>query len=133
MSQVTIVDGEYATLWYHPDSGIVHHYFKSSVSGEDFRRVLNRGIELLEEHGACKWLSDDRNNSALSPEDSLWAFSDWEPRVLDTKWRYWAIVSPEEIVGRMDMARNIAAIRERGIEVRVFTDPAAALAWLESV
>lgn len=133
MSLVTIMNTDYATLWYHPDSKVVHHYFKTSVSGDNFRQVLNRGIDLLEEHNACKWLSDDRNNSALTPEDSLWAFEDWEPRVFAAGWMYWAIVLPQGVVGRMDMARNIAAVREAGLHVSVFTDPAEALAWLESV
>lgn len=129
----TIINTDYATLWYHPDSKVVHHYFKTSVSGEQFRQVLNRGIELLEEHHAEKWLSDDRNNSALTPEDSQWAFSDWEPRVLQAGWRYWAIVLPQGIVGRMDMARNAAAIRDAGLCVSVFSDPDDALAWLQSM
>ena len=133
MSRVTIMDNDYSSLWFHPESGIVHHYFKTAVSGEHFRQVLNRGIDLLEEHKAYKWLSDDRNNSALTPEDSQWAFSDWEQRVLKAGWRYWAIVLPHGVVGRMDMARNVAAIREAGVEATVFTDPAEALAWLESV
>jgi hypothetical protein len=133
MSQVTIMDTDYACLWFHPESKVVHHYFKTVVTGDHFREVLNRGIDLLEEHQACKWLSDDRNNSALTPEDSQWAFSDWEPRVLAAGWKYWAIVLPQGVVGRMDMARNVAAIKEAGLETAVFADPAEALAWLESV
>ena len=34
-----------------------------------------RLVEILKKHGCQKWLSDDRNNSALSPEDTEWSMT----------------------------------------------------------
>lgn len=130
MSTVTVLDNDRATLWYHEETGIVHHHFKRPVRGKDFRQVLESGLILLREHGSAKWLSDDRNNSALTPEDSLWTRNDWSLRAFEAGWRHWAVVLPEYVVGKMDMARYIAEGRERGINVRVFSDPEDALAWL---
>jgi hypothetical protein len=130
---VTVIDSDRATLWYHPETGIVHHYFRIAAHGADFRGVLEAGLQIMREHGATKWLSDDRNNNALTPEDSDWAINVWSHAAVKAGWRYWAIVLPEYVVGKMDMAQYIALYRTMGVSVRVFSDPDEALEWLTSV
>jgi len=80
MSEVIIIKNEYAELVYHSDTQIVHHTFHQPIGGEKFREILNAGARTLEEYKASKWLSDDRGNSALSPEDTEWSMTDWFPR-----------------------------------------------------
>ncbi|MBK8024548.1 MAG: hypothetical protein IPK19_24750 [Chloroflexi bacterium] len=65
MSQTTIIETDYATVWYHPEAGIVHHEFHRFIHGDQFRGVLEKGLEIFKQYGAKKWLSDDRKNSAL--------------------------------------------------------------------
>jgi hypothetical protein len=55
----------------------------------------------------------------------------WSPRVLKAGWKQWAVVLPQKVLGQMNMQRFIDMYKERGLEVRAFTDPAPALAWLE--
>ena len=83
-------------------------------------------------YGAIKWLSDDRNNSALPPEDSNWAIETWNPRVLNAGWKYWAVVTPEKVIGQLNLQRFVEMYSEMGVTVKVFTDADAALAWLKS-
>lgn len=133
MSVTEVLDNSYVTIWYHSGSGIVHHRFKKYTFGQEFRDVLNRGFEVMKERGGSKWLSDDRNGGALLPEDADWADNDWSPRVHAVGWTHWAIVLPESVIGKMNMQKFIEQQCDSGIEVRVFTDPDLALAWLESV
>lgn len=133
MSVVSILDGPVATLWYHPEAGIVHHQFKKYAYGDDLKAVLDRGYEVLKANKGTKWLSDDRANNALRPEDAQWAQTDWFPRVVAAGWKYWAIVLPETVVGKMNMRGFIEQYAQAGITAQVFTDPAQALSWLESV
>jgi hypothetical protein len=132
MSKTTIVDTDYATLWYHPEKKIVHHVFHKFIYGEEFRQVLEKGLEIFKEHGAQKWLSDDRNNSALPTADTEWGMHDWFPRVFEAGWRYWAIVMPDKAVGQMNMQRFIDAYAPKGLAIKLFEDPDEALKWLES-
>jgi hypothetical protein len=133
MSTITIIDTDRASLWYHPESGIVHHEFRKYVCGANFRNVLNEGFEFVDKHGATKWLSDDRGNSALRPDDADWAMNDWAPRTASSGWKYWAIVLPESVIGKMNMQPYIQQEEALGVEVQIFTDPVLAMAWLESV
>lgn len=132
MAPITIVDNEYATLLYHPDKKIVHHQFKQWVPGKVFREILTKGVETLEKNGGAKWLSDDRGNAAIPPEDAEWATTVWSPRVVKAGWKFWAIVMPEKVLGQMNMRQFISLNAELGVTVRLFSDPIEAMAWLES-
>ena len=82
--------------------------------------------------GPKKWLSDDRNNAALSKEDMEWTQTDWHPRTIATGWKYWAIVLPKNIIGQMNMDYIIKRAAAEGLTVRPFTDPDEAMEWLEN-
>jgi hypothetical protein len=133
MPQMTILDSEYATLWYYPEPKIVRHVFHKFIYGEEFRTVLNKGAEIFHQYGAKKWLSDDRNNSALPTADTEWAMTDWFPRVFAFGWKYWAIVMPDKVVGQFNMNRFMKRYIDEGLSIQVFDDPDEAMKWLESL
>jgi hypothetical protein len=72
----TIIDNEFVTLRYYPETKIVYHKSHKFFSGKDLRDALNKGTSLLKQHGACKWLSDDRDFSALDPDAREWGDRD---------------------------------------------------------
>ena len=130
MESETILDNQYATLWYYPDHKIVHHQFHRFIFLDNLRYVLNRGLTVLKEHGAQKWLSDDRHHSALIPEDVYWSQKVWFPEAVEAGWKYWAIVTPETQVAVMNMQAFAQQCAEQGIQVQFFADPDEAMTWL---
>jgi hypothetical protein len=133
MPRETIIDNEYLTLWYYPETKIVHHQFHKFVHGEALREGFTEGARLLEKYGAQKWLSDDRKNAAFTKEDQEWKDSDWRPRVVRAGWKYWALLLPEKTIGQMSMKRIISEkYTDLGITIDFFDDPQEALKWLES-
>ncbi|MCL4249168.1 MAG: hypothetical protein KJ065_13560 [Anaerolineae bacterium] len=133
MNRETILETDYATLWYYPDSRIVHHQFHRFIHGEKFREVLETGLKVFRERGASKWLSDDRKNSALPQADAEWGLGDWNPRVFKEGWKYWAVVMPDKVAGQMNLNRLMKENIDLGLTVKAFEDPDEAMAWLESV
>ncbi len=131
MTYETVISNGQVSLVYHPDTKIVHHEFRQFVFGEQFRTVLMTGLDLMREHGACKWLSDDRGNASLAKEDMDWADSVWLPAVCDAGWRYWAAVMPESVIGQMNIRKWADKFRSVGVTAMAFSDPDAAMAWLE--
>jgi hypothetical protein len=127
-----LIDTEAVSLRYHARTKIVHHELRRFVHGEEFRAVLEKGLELFKERGACKWLSDDRGNGALKPADADWALNDWAPRVMAAGWRFWAVVMPEKVIGQMNMKRWIETYAAQGVTVQAFSDPIEAMNWLKS-
>jgi hypothetical protein len=131
MSPITIVDNEYITIEYLPDEKIIHHTIHKPVGGQPFRDALNAGTETLAKHGASKWLSDDRKNGPLSPEDIEWGFNDWNKRTIDLGWKYWAMVVPETSIAAGSLIPTIQALADLGLRVRVFSDLEEAMEWLK--
>jgi hypothetical protein len=130
-SQVeTLIDDEAVGLWYHPTYQIVHHELRRFVHGQEFRQVLEKGLEAFQMHGACKWLSDDRGNGPLTPRDQEWALNNWAPRVMAAGWKYWSVVLPEKVLGQMNMRRWIETYEKQGVTAQAFSDPLRAMVWL---
>ena len=131
MTTQTIVENEFATLMYHTDTKILHHIFHKQIKGEAFRHLLNSGIEVLQEHGATKWLSDDRLHVQLPEEDTIWAKTDFFPRAMEAGWQHWAIVMPPRALALLNLKEFIDSYRPFGLHVMVFKDDKQALKWLE--
>ena len=118
-------------LWFHDDRRIVHHELRRYPGIAAMQAMLNQGLEVLEEHGANKWLSDNSNGGAFPKVHHDWALLDWGPRAAQRGWKYWALVPPKDLLGEQNMRR----LKERmysalGVRVQVFKDSDKALAWL---
>ena len=121
-----------ATVLYRGDTKIVHHEFHCAARGELFRNVLLAGLEAMKKGGGAKWLSDDRKNASLLPDDESWARTVWFPGVAAAGWKFWAIVLPERIAAKWNMQRHVTHFASMGIVAKTFGDPDEALAWLEA-
>jgi hypothetical protein len=133
MAKLTIIDNPEITLWYYEETRIIHHKIHKMISGKTLRQTLMKGLELFKKNNASKWLSDDRQSSALTPEDTEWGFSVWSPQVIAAGWKYWAVVLPEIMLGQLNMNYVIDDYAKKGVTVELFSDPEAALKWLEEV
>jgi len=132
LSKITMLETDYATLWYYPEDQIVHHQIHRYIHGDHLRDVLNKGLDIFAENKVQKWLSDDRNNSALPQADIDWAMENWVSVMKENGWKYWAIVLPDKAVGKVSMERLIESYRAEGIEVDIFESPDEAYQWLQS-
>jgi hypothetical protein len=133
MSEITVLNNDFATLKYHLEAGIVHHIFHKAISGPEFRNVLNMGLEVFKKYGAGKWLSDDRGNAPLPADDIAWSKVEWFPRVVEAGWKYWALVVPEDALVRMNLMQVTDSYSAAGIRVMVFGNPDDAMKWLEKL
>ena len=127
---IPIVDNALISVWVYPQRRIVHHRMKMFCYGDDLRHAFSKGAEALEQYKATKWLSDDRVNGALVPDDQAWLHENWLPRVMAAGWTHWAIVQPAKIIGQSYIQRVMKVILPESITARMFSDPDEALLWL---
>ncbi|MCE7947631.1 MAG: hypothetical protein DYG88_09410 [Chloroflexi bacterium CFX4] len=132
MTAITIVDTDFITIQYLPDKKIIYHVIHSPISGQPLRDALLAGTAALKQYGATKWLSDDRKNGPLSPEDAEWGVA-WNRQTVALGWKYWAIVVPEAIEAAGSMSPVIDNLYRMGVQMRVFSQLEDAFAWLDSV
>jgi len=128
-----VYESDYAIVRAYPETKIVHHEIKKFIFGEHFKDMMLKGAEAFEKYQCTKWLSDDRHNSALRPEDRQWGEEVWEPRIIESGWKAWALVMPEKVIGQMNMKQIVERYASMGIEVKAFTDPEEALTWLKGL
>lgn len=133
MTTQTLIETDYATLRYYPETGIVHSEFHKYVYGLQFRNFITAGLTVFQQNRLNKWLSDDRKTSTLPQADLDWAQEHWIVPMINSGWKYWAIVLPEKLVARQPILRAMEEFAKYGLQVGTFDDPASALAWLESV
>jgi hypothetical protein len=131
MSQTTIIDNEFATLWYHVETKIVHHSIKQYVTGAHLRELLETGQSTLKKNQAIKWLSDDLKNGPITPDDEEWAVKVWFPKALEAGFRHWAIVKPAKVLGQLNMRRYKETYAAAGVNAELFSEVAEAMKWLE--
>ena len=127
-----VLNNQNVTMKYYPESKILHHEMHKFFFGQDFRDVMNKGVEVFRQYGARKWLSDDRKVSAWSQEDLAWGDNDWFPRMAMSGWKYWAIIMPEKAIGQITMKKMADRYTARGVQTRIFPSPEEAKKWLES-
>ena len=126
----TILDNQYVNIWHYPTEGIIHHQFHRYIYGDPFREILMAGLAAFETNKCTKWLSDDRNFGAIFPEDKIWGDKVWRPRVLKAGWRYWAMVLPEKVTGKMNLQKMVDEYEQEGIITRVYNEPDEGMKWL---
>lgn len=130
LKTVVLIENKFVTLRYYPDCNIIHHTIHKFIFGEELRKLLMKGADLFEQNKCNKWLSDDRKNSALPPEDMEWGRAEWTPRMVKAGWKYWAILMPDKMLGKMTLRRVIAEYEAQGLTVEIFDDVQEALSWL---
>jgi hypothetical protein len=133
MNRITIVENSLIAVWAYPERKMIHHMMKDYCFGPDFREGLTRGLEAMELHKATKWLSDDRANGALPPDDSEWGIRVWFPRARAAGWQHWAVVQPAKVIGQINMERFVKDSGARGVNARMFADPDQAMRWLDQL
>jgi len=131
MPIITLVDNEYITLEYWADKKIIRHTIHQPIDAEHLKAAMNAGTEALARYGACKWLSDDRKNGPLSPDLEAWGTNDWIPRTIAAGWKYWANITPKQLIAARTMNPVIAYLFEAGLHLRLFDDVQEAIRWLD--
>lgn len=136
MTRVIVFDSEYITVEYVPDKQMIYHIVHKPVAEnlKVFQDALNAGTDALKRYGVVKWLSDDRKNGPLPPEQFEWLeTSNWNLRTIQFGWKYWANVVPEDLAAAGTLTPIIEDLFTRGLRMNVFTSVESAQKWLDEI
>lgn len=110
----------------------VHIEWKGFAYGEMFREGLNKGLQLLINRKAHRWLADLRKSRIVNQEDQNWMRYDWSPRSLLAGVRRVAIILPESELAKMSVDAIITKIENSQVETSYFDEVAKAKEWLRA-
>lgn len=131
-AKITIFEDEHISVWVYPAKHIIHHQIHKFVYGQILREALTAGTKAMKQYGAYKWLSDDRQNSAVPKAELDWGNTVWFPQTKAAGWKYWAIVQPVSAIGHLNIKRVAQNPTDQGVITQLFSDPDEAMRWLES-
>ncbi|MFC7074871.1 STAS/SEC14 domain-containing protein [Haloarcula halophila] len=100
------------------------------AEGEEYREGLDKGLEVIEQHGAENWLADLREMGAVSQEDQEWTRNEWHPRAFETSLTNMAIIQPESVVAEMSVDDLVQEIGEE-TTIQIFDNREDAKSWLD--
>lgn len=133
MTTQTIIDNPHVKLFYETDTKIVHHRFAATIHGDYLMESMNKGVELLKQHKATKWLSDNRAINGHSEKETEWINNVWLPSAINAGWKAWALVVPDSFLARINMNEFVKSFYDKGVRIMVFTDWDEAMNWLKSL
>ncbi|MEM9954865.1 MAG: hypothetical protein AAF846_24880 [Chloroflexota bacterium] len=128
-----IVTDENMHLEYLEDSATYLERFKTELELDLMRKALPIARKEIDRHQFTRWITDARAISGMSPETAQWILTEWLPSMQDTTWKYWALVVPEALAGRMQMMQFMQAVSNLGIQIRTFTTMEDAQDWVTDI
>lgn len=125
-------DNEFGTVRWDDLSGAVWHSWKQFADGNDFRTVVNAGVDLLILKKTHRWLGDLRNLGPVTQEDQTWSYEVWMRRATEEGMTHLALVSPRKVVAQMAVKSFLSKIYGRDLVTNNFDDVEKARLWLRA-
>lgn len=133
MTEILVHQTELISVWCDPERSLIRHCIHAYCHSDPIREALNAGTDALIAHECTIWLSDDRLNRPLTPEDADWGKTQWFPRTRAAGWTHWALVKPRQVVAQLNIKQFVDYYHPLGVQAAVFTDLDEAETWVESL
>jgi hypothetical protein len=106
--------------------------FRGYTEGDDFRQAARSVLQVLEEKGANKLLTDARDMRAMTQEDQQWVDTEWHPRARAAGLTYNAVVQPRSATAKLSVVAVVRKFPAGSIELAYFTSLEEATKWLRA-
>ncbi|MDQ0088853.1 isopentenyl diphosphate isomerase/L-lactate dehydrogenase-like FMN-dependent dehydrogenase [Paenibacillus anaericanus] len=98
-----------ATVSWNEKAKAVHVEFNTFVHSNELREICDKAMELQQQKGAQRMISDNRKLTVISQEDQEWISTVHNQRIQDSGIKFVAIVLPEKTIGKISMKRVVAS------------------------
>lgn len=123
-------DSSYLRIVWDESVDCVIMDWKGFVGGERFRSGLLKGLELLVDKNATRWLAVLTEMGSLLKEDQEWSNSEWFPRAAEAGVQKIAIIVPQKVLAQMSVNAIMQKAARSTIESKHFKNIEEAKSWL---
>ncbi|TGL63296.1 methyl-accepting chemotaxis protein [Leptospira sarikeiensis] len=116
------------SLYYMKKNELVEVVWTENFSDEKYKEMLNKGLELVKEMNASKWMADTSDMGVTSPEAQTWVNENWFPRAINSSLRKIAIVIPQSVLA--ELAMDNSSLKAGNIELRNLPSREEGMKWL---
>jgi hypothetical protein len=127
-------DSPQAQVSWNEELKAVTLEFKGFAQGEQYRIPYEKGLELLVQKKAQKWLLNGQKASAIQPDDQAWIAQDFHPRNVASGLKYMAFVQSEKMLSKSSAKRTVsAALGVSEFTIETFDSLDEAIQWLSEI
>jgi hypothetical protein len=129
MSVQTGKETEYAEISYDESIDAVSVDWKQTATGDDFREILQTGLEIAKEETATNWLGDRREMDPVTKADQEWVNETWLPEADETELTQIAAIQSEQFIEELDLKFVMQKVAD-DLTLRHFDSLEDATEWL---
>lgn len=100
------------------------------ITPEEYKEVLNKGLEILKENGYSNWFADTTNHGAVNRELQEWVDKDWTPRALQAGLKRLTYNLPASVLSQMSIESLVQVMGD--VTIHAFGSYDEAKKWLMS-
>src|SRR4051812_19236487 len=119
----------FITITWDEASSTIIAEWKGYASLSKMQVALEKGLELLQQKKATKWLGDTSNLAPFGHDTSNWIVHDWIPRAKTAGLKSIAYVIPKSALTRMSLGNGVPTTN---MDSAFFDNQDAAKQWLLS-
>jgi hypothetical protein len=127
-----LFDDDFIQIRINRENRYIEYQLKQVGSSDKFKLSMEQVFKYICETGCNKLLPIIDPNITLSEEASMWAESEWMPRLIKIGVRTYAIVNPKLEIGcdSLDKINALLMRRDSGITTLYFNNVLKARAWI---
>lgn len=112
------------TLFFESDVVTVHWdasaqavvlAWKKFPRSKGFKAGLEKGLELVKQKRATRWIGDVRQMKLLKPDDQRWVHEDWLPRLMAAGMKRMAVIIEPKALLAMSVEGAMQGSEEAGL------------------
>jgi hypothetical protein len=127
----TLHDDPDATIDVHPVQRLVRLTWKRAVSGQEYRALLMRLLDVIKDQQLKLWLSDGRKAGPVLYVDQVWTMNEYAPMLRAAGLERIAIVNSKDGLNLFAVDRMVSSTPpDAPYDIGFFEDPAIAQLWL---
>ncbi|MBB6609662.1 STAS/SEC14 domain-containing protein [Pontibacter sp. Tf4] len=128
---LTYFQNDVVTITYDDELRLGRAEWNGFISGQQFRDVVQKCIDLMNEYEPLRWLGDNRKLRALRQADQDWFVANVIPKIVASSLRRNATVVSEDLFNKMAVEQIVKRADNLGdMVVKDFEDVETAMAWL---
>jgi len=107
-----VFETEYCKVKYLENQNAVFCQWKQFCNSENYRKPLEFGLKLINEHNASTWITDTTNGFESGPEDTLWLIETFMPKAIDSPCKSIAFIIEEDSPLKEEIEQQSAALSQ---------------------
>jgi hypothetical protein len=133
--EIVLYDTPYCLIRLFPEIPFLQVKWRKSITGEQYREVLELLLEVMANEKVTKFIYDDRELPIIDPQYVQWSTKEWLPRAVALGYGNIAVVQTKEFFKKLPaemIAKGATEFYEGMIKMAYFRNVHDAENWLKT-